>query len=160
MNLAGSCHCGAVKFHFESLARYPYLRCYCKLCRKTAGGGGYAVNIKGLADSLQISGKENVTEYTVPSDDIAKTDHAGDCAKRFFCKNCGSSLWANNSAWLQWIFPFASAIDTPLPVPPENVHIMLKYSAEWCAPKKEDPLAFAEYPNEGLEDWHERLGLE
>lgn len=27
----------------------------------------------------------------------------------------------------QWIYPFASAIDTPLPAPPTTVHLMLKF---------------------------------
>ena len=159
MQLKGSCHCGSISFQFESLARYPYLYCYCTLCRKTAGGGGYSVNLKGLASSLSIVGKEFLTEYVVPSEDIEKSEHAGKVAKRYFCQKCSSNLWGNNSAWAQWIFPFASAIDTPLPVPPETVHIMLKYSKDWCRPDAQTPNVFEGYPNEGLEDWHKRLGL-
>jgi hypothetical protein len=37
MLLDGSCHCGAVKFRVESPETYPFLRCYCSICRKTAG---------------------------------------------------------------------------------------------------------------------------
>jgi hypothetical protein len=44
MRLEGSCHCGAVRFRVESHTPYPYMRCYCSICRKTQGGGGYAVN--------------------------------------------------------------------------------------------------------------------
>lgn len=40
MYLEGSCHCGAVRFGVESPHPYPYQRCYCSICRKTAGGGG------------------------------------------------------------------------------------------------------------------------
>ena len=36
MKLNGSCHCGAVKFSVESHTPYPYMRCYCSICRKTA----------------------------------------------------------------------------------------------------------------------------
>lgn len=50
MRLDGSCYCGAVEFTVESRTPYPYLRCYCSICRKTAGGGGYAINIMGIAD--------------------------------------------------------------------------------------------------------------
>ena len=39
MKLAGSCSCGAVKFTVASQTPYPYMRCYCSICRKTAGGG-------------------------------------------------------------------------------------------------------------------------
>jgi hypothetical protein len=52
MKLEGSCHCGAVKFRLESNTPMPYQRCYCSICRKTQGGGGYAINIMGWADTL------------------------------------------------------------------------------------------------------------
>src|SRR3546814_2581266 len=42
MQLTGSCHCGAVRFTVDSVNPYPYQRCYCSICRKTQGGGGYA----------------------------------------------------------------------------------------------------------------------
>jgi hypothetical protein len=49
MHLEGSCHCGAVSFSLTSEHPYPYQRCYCSICRKTQGGGGYSINICGLA---------------------------------------------------------------------------------------------------------------
>ncbi|NWC98411.1 GFA family protein, partial [Pseudomonas sp. P7779] len=49
MQLEGSCHCGAVSFSLESAHPYPYQRCYCSICRKTQGGGGYAINLGGDA---------------------------------------------------------------------------------------------------------------
>ena len=58
MRLEGSCHCGAVKFSLDSHTPYPYMRCYCSICRKTAGGGGYAINIMGETKSLQAQGRE------------------------------------------------------------------------------------------------------
>ena len=45
MRLEGSCRCGAISFSVESHTPYPYQRCYCSICRKSAGGGGYAINI-------------------------------------------------------------------------------------------------------------------
>ena len=45
MQLAGSCFCGAVHFTVESRTPYPYRRCYCARCRKTAGGTGAAANV-------------------------------------------------------------------------------------------------------------------
>ena len=54
MKLKGSCHCGAVTFTLDSHTPQPFMRCYCSICRKTAGGGGYAINIMGdgLRDTL------------------------------------------------------------------------------------------------------------
>jgi len=49
MHLEGSCHCGAVTFSLDTETPYPYMRCYCSICRKTGGGGGFAVNIMGDA---------------------------------------------------------------------------------------------------------------
>ena len=45
MHLDGSCHCGSVKFSVRSAEPYPFMRCYCSICRKTAGGGGFAINL-------------------------------------------------------------------------------------------------------------------
>ena len=44
MRLEGSCRCGAISFSVDSHTPYPYQRCYCSICRKSAGGGGYAIN--------------------------------------------------------------------------------------------------------------------
>ena len=35
----------------------------------------------------------------------------------------------------QWIYPFASAIDTDLPEPPSRVHLMLGSKANWVTPQ-------------------------
>ena len=58
MRLEGSCHCGAVKFRLDSVHPYPFMRCYCSICRKTAGGGGYAINLGGDHRTLKIQGKK------------------------------------------------------------------------------------------------------
>jgi len=56
MKLEGSCHCGAVSFSATTHAPHPYMNCYCSICRKLGGGGGYAINIKADYDSLKIKG--------------------------------------------------------------------------------------------------------
>ena len=58
MLLTGSCHCQAVKFTVESVHPYPFNLCYCSICRKTAGGGGYAVNLGGENASLEVKGRK------------------------------------------------------------------------------------------------------
>ena len=58
MLLEGSCRCGAVRFRVESPEPYPFMRCYCSICRKTVGGGGYAINDGALSDTLE--GEENL----------------------------------------------------------------------------------------------------
>ena len=43
----------------------------------------------------------------------------------------GTGLWLFSPEWPELIHPFASAIDTPLPVPPEHTHLMLGSKAPW-----------------------------
>jgi hypothetical protein len=163
MKLEGSCHCGAVRFTVESKTPYPYMRCYCSICRKTAGGGGYAINLMGDAATLAVEGAENVAIYRVR---LAQTAEGGNGdkslspARRHFCRLCGSALWVTDPRWPELVHPFASAIDTALPVPPETVHIMLESAVRWVdVPATDRDRHFPEYPDESIEEWHRRHGL-
>ncbi|MGD2133062.1 MAG: GFA family protein [Maricaulaceae bacterium] len=156
MQLEGSCHCGAVRFRVASTHPYPFNLCYCSICRKTQGGGGYAINLAGDADSLEVEGEEHAATYHARLD-------AGETstAERRFCRLCGSGLWLFSPEWPELVHPFASAIDTELPVPPERTHLMLGSKASWvpvCAGPKDQ--TFEEYPAESIAEWHQRLGLE
>ncbi len=154
MRLDGSCHCGAVRFSVESDTPYPYMRCYCSICRKTAGGGGYAINIMGRADTLNVEGADSITVFH------ARIDGQSSSGERRFCKHCGSALWVFDEAWPDLVHPFASAIDSDLPVPPERVHLMLNYAPQWVEPEIRDgDDAFPEYPAESIAGWHERRNL-
>jgi hypothetical protein len=63
--------------------------------------------------------------------------------------------------WPEWVYPFASAIDTKLPVPAEHQYIFLASKANWSqVPKKrKGDLRFREYPGEAIIDWHRKRGL-
>ena len=39
--LKGSCRCNAVRFEVESHTPAPFMLCYCSICRKQQGGGGF-----------------------------------------------------------------------------------------------------------------------
>jgi len=161
MLLEGSCHCKAVKFSLKSLHPYPYMNCYCSICRKTAGGGGYAVNLNGDYSTLKIEGKENITIYNAYLNDPDEKENTKSPAQRSFCKICGSALWVWDPRWPEQVHPFASAVDTELPTSPEKTHIMLEYKADWVEVQKgiEDK-EFKQYPEESIAGWHKRLGLE
>jgi len=148
MRLKGSCHCGAVRFSLDSETPYPYMYCYCSICRKTAGGGGYAINIMGKAESLKKRGRTRMYRAT----------RGG--GERHFCPKCGSALWVWDARWAEWIYPFASAIDTPLPRPKERQHILLESKANWVAvPKGPGEKRFRAYPREAIVDWQRQRGL-
>jgi hypothetical protein len=154
MLLKGSCHCGAVKFEVKSYAPVPYMRCYCSICRKTAGGGGYAINLGAKAASLKVRGKNKITKFN------ARIDGRKSPADRSFCSKCGTALWVWDPRWPDLIHPFASAIDSRLPQAPEHVHILLDSKADWVPlDAKRNDQQFAEYPEQSLEDWHRAHGL-
>ena len=159
MRLEGSCRCGAVSFGVASHTPQPYQLCYCTICRKTAGGGGYAINLGALQDSLEIRGKSAIGVFRA---EIAEDD--GRCrtstGERNFCQACGTALWLFDPTWPDLVHPFASAIDSKLPTPPERVHLMLRFKAPWVQPAAgpRDKL-FDVYPEESLEEWHRSRGL-
>jgi hypothetical protein len=161
MLLKGSCHCGAVKFRLQSQHPYPFNLCYCSICRKTAGGGGYAINLSGDYATLEIVGEEHLRVYRAMLGDRDEDPPRQSPAQRNFCGECGSALWAWDPRWPELVHPFASAIDTRLPTPPERTHLMLGSRAAWV-PVCDTPgdQHFDEYPDESIADWHQRLGLE
>ncbi len=161
MKLEGSCHCQKVRFSLESRHPYPFNICYCSICRKTAGGGGYAINLGGDSDSLKVEGEEYISIYQVELPGSAGVAHQQSPARRHFCSRCGCALWLWDPRWPELVHPFASAIDSDLPVAPERTHLMLNYKASWVEPNLGSrDLQFGEYPEESIAEWHQRLNLE
>jgi hydroxyethylthiazole kinase-like uncharacterized protein yjeF len=158
MRLDGSCHCGAVRFSVESHAPYPYQRCYCSICRKTSGGGGYAVNIGGDARTLVVEGADALSTYRAMLERDGATQESGHC--RYFCRACGSPLYAIHDRWPDLVHPVASAIDSELAPPPEYVHVMVGSKAPWVEVEgRPGDRQFDAYPEESLADWHDARGL-
>ena len=160
MELQGSCRCGAVTFGCRSHTPYPYQLCYCSICRKTAGGGGFAINMMADHQTLRVTGKKSLGVYRASLCD----DNGGRCemsgGERNFCTSCGSALWLYDPRWPELAHPFASAIDTDLPVPPRRTHLMLRYKANWVAPDVgPNDLQFDLYPEQSIEAWHRQHRL-
>jgi hypothetical protein len=161
MLLEGSCHCGAVRFTVQSHHPYPFNLCYCSICRKTAGGGGYAINLGAAAETLKVEGGQHLRVYRARLHDPETGTTETSTGQRNFCGECGSALWLWDPTWPDLIHPHASAIDTPLPVPPERTHLMLGSKANWVEPcLGPKDRTFDGCPDESLADWHRRLGLE
>lgn len=160
MNLKGSCHCGKIKFSVESAEPVPFMRCYCSICRKTAGTGGYAINLGADAKSMKVTGKKFLGIYRARlMNEGSKRTHLS-TAQRHFCTNCGSALWIWDPTWPELIHPHAGAIDTPLPTPPDNVHCLVDSKAPWVKVEgNPDDASFKHYPDMSLREWHENKGL-
>jgi hypothetical protein len=158
--LHGACRCGAVRFTVESHTPVPYQRCYCSICRKQAGGGGYAINLGADAATLKIAGEAQLGTYRAQIHDDEHPTPETSSAERRFCTACGSALWLYDPTWPELVHPFASAVDTELPVPPARVHLMLKYKAPWVEPDfRPGDETYELYPRLSLADWHKTHGL-
>jgi hypothetical protein len=115
----------------------------------------------GYAKTLKITGKPSLSVYRAAKNDQGSYESDGlSKAKRYFCSKCGSALWIHSSDWPDYVYPFASAIDTPLPEAPEETHLMLAHRAPWVQVYIANRDArFDEYPDSGIEDWHKQRGL-
>ena len=156
MHLEGSCHCSRVKFSVDAASPVPFMRCYCSICRKTAGSGGYAINLGAQTRTMKVKGKRHLRIYRAKLPDKTGTGRHKSSARRYFCMHCGTALWLWDPTWPELVHPHAGAIDTPLPTPPENVHCMVGSKADWVAVEGQpkDP-RFDEYPTMSLAEWHE-----
>lgn len=111
-----------------------------------------------MNETLVIKGREALAIYR------AEIERGGACevstGQRHFCRHCASALWLYDPTWPELVHPFASAIDSELPVPPESVHIMLAYKPAWVVPQiGPNDACFDEYPEESIEGWHRKRGL-
>jgi hypothetical protein len=160
MHLEGSCHCKKVNFTVDSAEPVPFMRCYCSICRKTAGTGGYAINLGAVTRSMKVTGKRYLRIYRAHLPDEPGAGTQISSGRRYFCAKCGTALWLWDPTWPELVHPHAGAIDTALPVPPENVHCLIDSKASWVKVEgKPDDPRFAHYPDMSLEKWHESQGL-
>lgn len=158
--LKGSCRCGAVRFEVESHTPAPYQLCYCSICRKQQGGGGFAINLGADADTLKIRGKRSLGLYRAEIEDDEHPRCEISSGERRFCRKCGSALWLYDPNWPELVHPFASAIDSELPTPPRKVHLMLKYKAGWVEPNiGRGDETYELYPKLSIAEWHRKNGM-
>jgi hypothetical protein len=153
MILEGSCQCGKVTFTVESTTPYPFMICYCSICRKVAGGLG-ACNVMGKRNTLQIQGRKNLRYYHAVIREKGQAPVISG-AERWFCARCGTHLYLLDDEWPDGVWPNAGVLDTPLPVPPNLVKIMLRYKPKWV-PEPRRGKSFSRYPELSIAEWHER----
>jgi hypothetical protein len=155
MKLEGSCHCKAVRFTVQSHEPVPFMRCYCSICRKTAGSGGFAINLGADFTTLKVDGEEHLQIYHARMEDGSLSS-----GQRHFCRRCGTALWLYDPSWPELVHPHAGAVDTPLPTPPVVTHMMLGSKPGWVAAQwQAGDASFDAYPDESLAEWHRRNGL-
>jgi len=159
MQLVGSCHCRAVRFSVDAHSPVPFMHCHCSICRKTAGSGGYAINLGADAATLKVRGRKHLGVYHALIREPGQRTTRSPAA-RHFCVKCGSPLWLWDPRWPELVHPHASAIDTPLPKAPEVVEAALDFAASWVdVPRGPGHVLCRQWPGESLEQWHKRHGL-
>ena len=156
MKLEGSCHCGAVRFTVEAPHPYPFNLCYCSICRKTAGGGGFAINLGALSRYAGGDRRRAHPELQTPAWTTARPARASASSAAPAARRSGSGTRAGPSSCTRT--PRRST--RALPVPPERTHLLLADRAPWVEPcVGPHDKTFDGYPDEGIAEWHERLGL-
>lgn len=146
------------RYTVASSAPYPYQLCYCSACRKS-GGAGYALNQFADAATLEVTGRDDITVFPATIDTPLCNGAKGGC-RRHHRRNCDSMLWIHDPAWPNLLHPFASNIDTELPEPLEQVHLMLGSKASWVQPHiRTGDQTFDEYPDQSIECWHKSRRL-
>lgn len=155
MLLEGSCQCGKVRFRVASETPYPFMLCYCSICRKTTGAFG--VNVMGKRETLRVQGKRHLRRYHAVLREPGKRARRSE-AERWFCGACGSHLYLLDDRWPDGVWPNACALDTPLPDPPSRVHIMLRYKPDWVQVSGRGE-HHPRYPKLSIADWHEQHSL-
>jgi hypothetical protein len=75
VRVGGGCHCGAVRFHFETTPAVTLLDCNCSICART----GYLHLIVPHAKFTLEVGQGNLTPYRFGSG----------AAAHLFCRTCG-----------------------------------------------------------------------
>ena len=109
---------------------------------------------------MKVTGKRFLGIYRARVPGKGRTGTRLSSARRHFCIRCGSALWLWDPTWPELVHPHAGAIDTPLPVPPENVHCLVGSKASWVKIEgnPDDP-CFNHYPDMSLAQWHQSKGL-
>lgn len=90
--ISGTCLCGKIKFEIEGEI-IEASQCHCSICRK-ATGSAFGVYGEVQSDKLKWTlGKDQLNEFS-----------ATESLKKYFCKNCGSTLATHHQSWPEYIY--------------------------------------------------------
>jgi hypothetical protein len=134
MNIAGGCHCGAVRYEVEGEALTHGL-CHCTDCRRHAGAP--MVGWSMYPESAVKVTKGKTKEY-------ASSAHG----RRYFCADCGTGLFYRNAQILPGIVDIQSATYDDPDAVPAQAHIQVAERIGWMERAHELP-QFDRYPPQG-----------
>ncbi len=117
----GGCACGAVRYEVSAQALIAAI-CHCRDCQRT-GGGPYAGHSFVPAGGFQLT-KGVPGVYETRSD-------SGHKVSRFFCRGCGSPLYAKSTSMPDGVGIRASSLDDPDGFRP-TMHVFTDSAPSWA----------------------------
>lgn len=122
---SGGCACGAVRYEC-SASPLHMLNCHCRDCQ-IASGSAYSPTVIMERSAVHITRGQ-----TAAYERLAESGHV---AKREFCPNCGTPLFASSSAGPGYIGIRAASLDNPTWFRPEaNVWVKSAQPWDWIDP--------------------------
>ena len=118
----GGCRCGECRYTFNDLPFVSYT-CHCKACRKLTGSA-FLTCAQLPKESLRITSGSPVFNE--------RTSESGNTLRTFFCKNCGSTLYAENSARPRVSTLHVGSLDQPEDLE-VTAHIWVKRKLHWVS---------------------------
>lgn len=118
--LTGGCNCGAVRY--EVTAEIPIASyCHCKRCQRRSGAAA-SPSAHPAESTFQVVAGEEVLRSWKPDDG----------GEKFFCGQCGSSVFSNNPSHAAPIAIRMGTFDSDPGVRP-SVRQFVAYAAPWEA---------------------------
>ncbi|MCB1647384.1 MAG: GFA family protein [Pseudomonadales bacterium] len=114
--IEGSCLCGNVTYKITSKIS-DVVHCHCVTCRK-AHGSAFSSVASVPIDGFELKGRDQLNRYESSSG-----------KHRFFCKTCGTQVYAKRDKKSNIILRLGS-LDTPIPSD-ELAHTWVSHSVEW-----------------------------
>jgi hypothetical protein len=100
---SGGCACGAVRYDC-STSPIAMINCHCRDCQRASGSAYSPTVVVPTANVQLVRGALRYHEITVTN---------GHIARRGFCADCGSPLWASSSARPEMTGIRAGSLDDP-----------------------------------------------
>ena len=115
--IKGSCLCGGVQYEISG-EMGDIVHCHCPTCRKTHATAFSSVASVPL-DGLNVKVGKGLLKYFESSPG----------KKRYFCKNCGSHIYAKREGQAHYVFRLGTLDDDPKLK--SSHHIWLSEKAPW-----------------------------
>src|SRR5262245_20174145 len=116
----GGCACGAIRYECSELP-LRMLNCHCRDCQM-ASGSAFSPTLIMARSAVKVT-KGNPAHFE-------RSAESGNIAKRAFCAECGTPLFASSSAGPEYLGVKASSLDDPSWFRPE-ANVWVKSAQPW-----------------------------